>query len=241
MNAADILERLGSHGVNVEVQGQELLARPGSKVPHDLIPMLMERKADIVDHLQRQDKDRLKARFRPASRGTGSSREELREITRQVEAEGYCLLYSHVLHDLVAFHQNDIDPSHIPPGFVRYSEAELRELFGDDKPEVSESALQLIHTAKVLGARVTGNYPKVPLPQLLERLRNGARWLRDEHRRLLDDDPHRASHEVFSTVSVSWDQLETTLRQLHHYEGCVMGHGKRCPEGGPMRCSACVV
>lgn len=60
------------------------------------------------------------------------------------------------MNDTIAFHRDDVDPATNPAGFAPYSESELRELFGVDKPDVS---LRMIHEAKKLGMRVKSNEP----------------------------------------------------------------------------------
>ena len=77
------------------------------------------------------------------------------ELVRRVEEEGYVLLWSNVLQDLVAFHRNDVDPATIPAPFVPYSDDERRHLFGEDGTEPSPDALRLIHAAKRTGAVIT--------------------------------------------------------------------------------------
>ena len=77
------------------------------------------------------------------------------EIVRRVEEEGFVLLWSEVLKDLVAFYRPGADQSKIPPGFVPYSCAELFKLFRPGQPDPSDAALRRIHAAKKTGAGVT--------------------------------------------------------------------------------------
>ena len=44
-------------------------------------------------------------------------------------------------------------------GFVPYSDGEVTELFGGDKPTLSMATLRLIHSCKKSGARVVGGHP----------------------------------------------------------------------------------
>ena len=78
-------------------------------------------------------------------------------MQQHVQREGYVLCWASALNDTVAFYLDDVDPATIPAGFVPYSESELRELFGDDKPDIS---LRLIHEAKKLGLNVVSNEPE---------------------------------------------------------------------------------
>ena len=66
------------------------------------------------------------------------------------------------MDDFVAFHRDDVHPDKVPVGFVSYSDRELRELFGNDKPDLSLTALRRIHAAKKTGAMVTGSRPNNP-------------------------------------------------------------------------------
>jgi len=80
--------------------------------------------------------------------------QELLEIENRVLTKGYVLLWSNTLNDLVAFYKTEADREKIPPGFVPYSDQELRELFGEGKATLSPGTLRLIHEAKKLGAEV---------------------------------------------------------------------------------------
>lgn len=86
-----------------------------------------------------------------------ATQEELEEIAARVHGEGYVLLWSTVLQDLIAFYRDEEAKSKIPPGFVPYSEAELEALFSDGKPPLPASTLRLIHEAKKHGGRVINN------------------------------------------------------------------------------------
>ena len=49
--AAELLEQLQSFGVSVSVDQDELVLRPGNKVPADLLPEVRQHKAGIIEHL----------------------------------------------------------------------------------------------------------------------------------------------------------------------------------------------
>ena len=76
-------------------------------------------------------------------------------VSRRVEDEGYVLLWSDVLQDLVTFHHNDVDPVTVLADFVPYSDDEVRHLLGEDGAQPSTDALRLIHAAKKTGAIIT--------------------------------------------------------------------------------------
>jgi hypothetical protein len=83
--------------------------------------------------------------------------QELLEIENRVLTKGYVLLWSNTLNDFVAFYKTEADREKIPPGFIPYSDQELRELFGEGKAALSSKTLRLIHNAKKLRAEVVDN------------------------------------------------------------------------------------
>lgn len=86
---------------------------------------------------------------------------ELAEIVRRVHEDGYVLLWSTVLKDLVAFYKTESDLKKIPPLYIPYSEQELRALFGDAKTAPSPNGFYLIHEAKKHGGRIIGSEPRL--------------------------------------------------------------------------------
>ena len=50
--AIELLEQLRSCGVSVSVDQDELVLRPGNKVPADLLPEVRQHKAGIIDRLR---------------------------------------------------------------------------------------------------------------------------------------------------------------------------------------------
>jgi len=143
MDATTILDRLGSLGISVEAADDRLRLEPGSRVPPDLIGELRQHKQEIISKLKG---------FHFKYTDAQASQQELEEISARVLIDGYCLLWSTVLCDLVAFYADDEAKHKIPPGFVLYSVAELRDLFG--KGKCSSDRLRLIHEAKRLGGRI---------------------------------------------------------------------------------------
>ena len=53
MGAVELLEQLKTCGVSVRVDGDELVLRPASKVPSDLLVQVKEHKPKILAHLRR--------------------------------------------------------------------------------------------------------------------------------------------------------------------------------------------
>jgi hypothetical protein len=106
------------------------------------------------------ESDSLPEGYRVKYPDAQATRQELEEIVARVHGEGYVLLWSTVLRDLIAFYRDAEARSKIPSGFVPYSEAELEELFGDNKPPLPTSTLRLIHEAKKHGGHVINSERK---------------------------------------------------------------------------------
>lgn len=148
MHVTAILDRLNSLGVSVTMSGDRLLLEPGSRLPPELVEEIKAYKQEILLHLKG---------YRIKHPDVQTTRQELEEIAERVHSEGHALLWSNVLQDLVAFYRDEEARSKIPPHFVPYSEDELRQLFGESKPPLSEQALRLIHESKKQGGRVISN------------------------------------------------------------------------------------
>jgi len=141
-----VLERLDRLGVSVQLDGPDLILRPGSRVSADVLEEVKACKPEIVNLLQRP---RLV---------NGPPGWHAEKIAERVAIEGVCVFWSEVLEDIVAFCRTEEDRARIPAGIVGYSIEELTRLFGPG--EVAESTLRLIHHAKKLGGgRVLGNDP----------------------------------------------------------------------------------
>jgi hypothetical protein len=123
--------------------------RPEEPLPSALLAELRRHKDEIRAEL-------IKTRYELPFPGPDQCDDEMVEMERLVKEEGYVLLWSNVLADLVAFHRDDVDLATIPSGFVPYSEEELCYLFPEDEHAMSENALRLIHKAKTMGARISG-------------------------------------------------------------------------------------
>lgn len=57
MNATAILDKLEGLGVTVTLDGAEIVARPGNKVPRDLIPAMKACKPQLIDELRNRGKN----------------------------------------------------------------------------------------------------------------------------------------------------------------------------------------
>ena len=154
-----MLEKLGVLGVSAVVEGDELVLRPGSKIPTDMLPELRVRKPEIVDHLRRQEIQGLHQRYQYRNPQARSDQAEWDEIRLEVYTKGSVLLWSEVLNDFIGVYATEYERDRIPPGFVQYSSDELWHIFGEGKPDVAENTIRLLHRAKVLGARISESYP----------------------------------------------------------------------------------
>ena len=149
--ASDLVNKVQRTGAKFELTptGFNVLCAPGS-VPQEFQSDLRQHKPEIISYL-------IQRRYEPVYPHQDQREDELKELVRRVEEEGYVLLWCEVLRDLVAFHRDDVDPATIPPGFVPYSDDELRHLFGEDGAQPSPDALRLIHAAKKTGAIITNS------------------------------------------------------------------------------------
>ena len=147
--ASDLVNTVQRTGAKFELTptGFNVLCEPGS-IPTELQSDLHRQKPEIISYL-------IQRRYEPVYPHQDQREDELKELVRRVEEEGYVLLWGEVLRDLVAFHRDDVDPATIPAGFVPYSDDELRYVFNADEGEPSPDGLRLIHAAKKTGAIIT--------------------------------------------------------------------------------------
>jgi hypothetical protein len=75
---------------------------------------------------------------------------------------------------------------------------------------------------------------------LLERLRNGQRWLTVELEKWATDKPDAASDADFQKALDGWVAMEVQLREQHGYLGYIHGEGQRCPGNSVVSCEGCV-
>ena len=148
-SASELIDKVQRTGAKFELTptGFNVRCAPGS-VPQEFQPDLRHHKPEIISSL-------IQRRYEPVYPHQDQRDDEMTELERRVEEEGYVLLWCEVLRDLVAFHRNDVDPATIPSGFVPYSDDELRHLFGEDGAQPSPDGLRLIHAAKRTGAVIT--------------------------------------------------------------------------------------
>ena len=149
--ASDLIGKVQRTGAKFELTptGFNVRCAPGS-VPQEFQSDLRQHKPEILRHL-------IQRQYEPVYPHPDQRDDEMTELEWRVEEEGYVLLWCEVLRDLVAFHRDDVDPATIPPGFVPYSDDELRHLFGEDGAEPPLNALRLIHAAKKTRAIITNS------------------------------------------------------------------------------------
>lgn len=141
-----ILHQLDELEVTVSLDDDRIRLRPASRVSHALAEEVRANKSDLLEYL----------RWRTCNGKQGvAGPQELQDLERRVQSEGYVLLWSTLLEDTLALYRSAGDLPNIPPGFVPYSMEELGKLFGDDESAPSVSALRRFHLAKKMGAVVT--------------------------------------------------------------------------------------
>ena len=141
VNAATIISDLHALGVRIEAHGDKLELAPASVIPPELVEQVRAHKPAVLAHLRWQVK-----------KPERSVEDETKEIAQMVHEDGFALLWCEAVQDLVAFLRDDVDPATIPAGFLVYTEAELRELFG--KPGMTPRRLRMIHRIKTAGAKI---------------------------------------------------------------------------------------
>ncbi len=149
--SGDLVEQARAMGAIFEVTSHGVkVTRPQGPLPSELLAELRRHRDEIRAELD-------KRRYSPAFPHPAQRDDEMTELKRRVEEEGYVLLWCEVLRDLVAFHRDDVDPATMPAPFVPYSDDEVRHLFREDGDQPSPDALRLIHAAKKTEAIITNN------------------------------------------------------------------------------------
>jgi len=78
------------------------------------------------------------------------------------------------------------------------------------------------------------------LANTLRRLHKGMEWLTEVDKRLraIQDRDKRLVARFLEALDL-WDNLDKMVRELYHFEGCVLGPGQRCPDDAPVACRYC--
>jgi len=105
MSAETVIQRAKRLGVTLTVVEDRIRCSPKSAVPPDFIEVLRLHKSEVIERLRRQAEDNLSKRYQQMFQGEGLINEELAEIRRRVEADGYVLCHSVLFDDFVAFHR----------------------------------------------------------------------------------------------------------------------------------------
>lgn len=77
-------------------------------------------------------------------------RREVQEISDIMQAQGWCLVWSDTLGEMIAFARDDASVAEVPGGIVVYTRDELEAVIGKG-PDM----LKLVHESKKAGAKVT--------------------------------------------------------------------------------------
>lgn len=81
--------------------------------------------------------------------------EHAESIAEAVQNKGYCIFYSDLFYEKVAYIKDLRYRKYIPDGVPVYLSADLKEIFAEDKPKLKPGELKLIHEAVKAGGVVT--------------------------------------------------------------------------------------
>jgi hypothetical protein len=157
MGVEAILQRARDLGITLRLAGDRIQYAPKSLATEDFVRALSQHKAEMLAYLVEHPEPLTGKYLFKYSGPHGPTEAEALEIKRRVQQQGYVLLWSIVLQDLVAIYRMEEDRKRVPPGFVPYSEKELQTLFGATDDTVSSNSLRLIHQVKKLGGRIAGS------------------------------------------------------------------------------------
>ena len=175
MEATAILDRLYALGVHIEAHGDTLELVPGSVIPPDLVTLVRQHKPALMAVLTPKPPRLDPEAFIQESTFAGKPYRlrhpesekahdaEITEVEATLKRDGYALLWSNELQDLVAFYTEDAARQRIPLGLVAYSLDELELLFFGFEGRVSKHRLRLVHEAKkTMGGKVILRDPDSP-------------------------------------------------------------------------------
>lgn len=137
MEPRAVLARCREYYAVITPEDGRLVIDSPEPLPDDLRQELREHKPEIMALL----------RVRPASWHANA-------IARAVQREGYCVFWSDVFGEIMAFIREETFRSKVPGGIVVYTLAEIEELWGEGKPKTPPETLRLIHETKKRGGKV---------------------------------------------------------------------------------------
>ena len=137
MEARAIIARCREYYAQLTPQDDSIVVDSPEPLPDDLRRELREHKPEIMALL----------RVRPP-------RWHADAIARAVQREGFCVFWSDVFGEIMAFIREEAFRSKVPCGIVVYTLQEIEELWGEDKPKIPPETLRLIHEAKRTGGKV---------------------------------------------------------------------------------------
>lgn len=169
MAVKELLTRAEELGVKLAVKGDKLAMKAMTAPPQDFLDSIRQHKAEVMAMLSAPAMPPIPpppqnplAGVMAMLRGSGPPAippppadplAEAEEVARRVTECGICLVWGETVQDFMAFIKDDYPKEKVPPGFVVYTDSELKELFGEGK-HPSRKTLRLIHEAKKQGCRV---------------------------------------------------------------------------------------
>ena len=212
MNASAVVSQLHDMGVAVTVPTDKVRLQPGSRVPPEILEFLREHKADVITLLSSQPSIEISAEPCSVCRS---------RLTRGGVCAGRCANPECVPCLCDVYHirlDSDCPACHAPLCVMCEGCQRAARIWRE-----AERYVEAVST---------------PPDQLIASLRKGHEWLRKQHNALFDD-PGSVDLDQYTRGLDKWDGLEVTLRQIHGYEGCILGEGIRCPDDAQPTCAAC--
>lgn len=83
-------------------------------------------------------------------------------VASAVQQEGFCVFWSDVFGEIMAFIREERFRRQVPCGIAVYTLAEIEELWGEGSPPISQETLRLIHEVKKAGGHVVSREEKYP-------------------------------------------------------------------------------
>jgi hypothetical protein len=137
MEPRAVLARCREYYAVLTPENDKLVIDSPEQLPDDLRRELREHKPEIIALL----------RVRPP-------RWHANAVARDVQREGFCVFWSDVFGEIIAFIRDETFRSKVPCGIVVYTLAEVEELWGAGKPTTPPETLRLIHETKKRGGKV---------------------------------------------------------------------------------------
>ena len=152
MDAVLVIRECAERGITLAEDAGDIVVRPWSALPGELLSALKEHKPEILEHLRRNYRCKHPESDRSAD-------VELEEIAA-VEQDGYVLLQADWLPgETIAFAADQAAAQQVPDGIVTYTSDEIRALWGPGMTPPTPPRLRLIHVCKTQGATILEPIP----------------------------------------------------------------------------------